>query len=212
MKIVLVLDRSGSMEASRDETIDALNEYIGTLQKGKGSKEMTFTQVQFDEYWVEGIGGEMEVFIETVLDDVPVKDVPKFTHKTFVPRGNTPLYDAVGQTIKAVKGKRVLFIIMTDGQENASREYTQKMVFDLVEKKKKKDWTFVFLGANQDAYVAGGAMGISQLNTMNYTQGQEQFAMGVVAGGTLSHTGRGFAASEEFFAEEEEVVGGLKLP
>jgi hypothetical protein len=214
-KVVLVLDRSGSMGDFRDSTIDAVNEYVGTLKKGKKVGDLRFTMVQFDEVWARD---RMGLCIDTVHDAVPIKDVPKLTRETFVPRGNTPLYDAIGHTIKATKGKRVLFIIMTDGMENASREYTQQMVFDLIEKKKVKDWTFVFLGANQDSYAVGGSFGISKQNIQNYAQGQEQNLMAKVAEGTQTHTTMGYAASERFFTDEEEDekwpanVGGLQLP
>lgn len=202
-RVILVLDRSGSMGAHRDTTIDSINEYVKTLQEGKKVGKLEFTMVQFDQMWKSGIGGPLEICIDVVHDAIPIKDVPELTRATYEPRGNTPLYDAIGHTIKTTKGKRVLFLIMTDGMENASEEFTQEEVFKLVEKKKEKDWTFVFMGANQDSYQVGAQFGISAANTQNYSQGKERNLMARVAEGTRVHTTMGYAASEEFFDEEE---------
>jgi hypothetical protein len=91
----------------------------------------------------------------------------------------TAMYDAIGNTIDSVynkwkdskdKSDKVIFLIMTDGQENCSKEYNQKTVFELIQKRKDDDkWAFLFIGANIDTMQAGGGMGISAGNTMSYT-------------------------------------------
>ena len=91
------------------------------------------------------------------------------TRETFKPRGSTALLDAIGRTIqdnKAMNSPTV--VILTDGQENSSHKYTKAHIKDLVEQKTKDGWTFVYLGANQDAFAEAGSMGIAPACTMNY--------------------------------------------
>ena len=89
--------------------------------------------------------------------------------ETFVPRAMTALFDAVGRTINETKTKNdVVFVIITDGMENASREFTKKSVFEMIKEKETKGWNFIFLGANQDAIQAGGELGIKAGNSMTY--------------------------------------------
>jgi hypothetical protein len=104
------------------------------------------------------------------------------TGETYRPDALTPLYDAIATTIRRTENKAgkdaVLFIVMTDGEENASKEHDFKSVQALIEE--KSDWTFVYLGANQDAWAVGTKMGIAAGNTMSYAQnktGQTMSAM-----------------------------------
>lgn len=150
---IFILDRSGSMDDCRDDTIGGFNSFVES-QKPFGG---TMTLVLFDHEY------------DVVYKDKPIAEVEKMTRETFVPRGNTALLDAIGKTIKGVEDlvSRTV-IILTDGQENGSRQYTKAHIKDLVEAKTKEGWTFVYLGANQDAFAEAGAMGISQNCTLNY--------------------------------------------
>lgn len=160
--IAFLLDRSGSMLNTKEETISGFNEYIKTLQKNKDSAKSRFTMVQFDS---EGI--------DTLYDSAPIKDVKPLNEETFVPRSWTPLYDAVGKTINrmirgAKKGDNVLFAILTDGQENASSE------FDLVSAKRlmkecedSRGWTFAFLGVGRDGWAAAHHLSIGTQSVSN---------------------------------------------
>lgn len=154
--IIVVLDRSGSMDSIGQSTVDGFNTFIKEQKAAEG--EANITLVQFDnQYQVDYKGLPINEAKELILGE------------TFVPRATTALYDAVGQTIKDVKTKNdVVFVIITDGYENASKEYDQKKVFQLIEDKKKEGWNFLFLAANQDAIKAGGAMGISAGNSMTF--------------------------------------------
>ncbi len=150
---IFILDRSGSMDDCRDDTIGGFNAFIES-QKPFGG---TMTLVLFDHEY------------DVVYKDKPIAEVEKMTRATFVPRGNTALLDAMGKTIKSVEDLIArTVIILTDGQENSSHEYTKSHIKDLVEAKTKEGWTFVYLGANQDAFTEAGALGISQNCTMNY--------------------------------------------
>jgi hypothetical protein len=155
-QIVVVLDRSGSMGSISEATVNGLNSFIKEQKAAEGEAYMTL--VQFDnQYQID-------------YKSKPISEVADLIDgETFVPRATTALFDAVGKTINELKtDDDVVFVIITDGHENASREFNQKGVFDLIEKKKSSGWNFLFLGANQDAIAAGGAMGINAGNSINY--------------------------------------------
>lgn len=151
--LIFLLDRSGSMETCRDDTIGGFNAFVSD-QKTLGGK---LTLVQFDHE------------IKNVYEDTPLGDVAPLTIETFQPRGSTALMDAIGRTIKAHDSKTgVVFIIQTDGEENSSHTYTKAHIKDLIEQKTKDGWTFMYLGANQDAFAEAGSMGIAPTATLHY--------------------------------------------
>lgn len=150
--LIFLLDRSGSMETCRDDTIGGFNSFVKD-QAALGGK---LTLIQFDH----------EILIS--YSDVDLKNIKPLTTETFEPRGSTALLDAIGTTIKSEKSSNPLVIILTDGQENASCKYTKAHIKDLIEQKTKDGWTFMYLGANQDAFAEAGAMGIAPACTMNY--------------------------------------------
>jgi len=164
--VAFLLDETGSMGSHKSETISGFNEYVGTLKNS--GEEMRFTMTTFNSAKPNGA--------EIVLDGVDISKVPELTDESYQPGSTTPLYDAIGTTVKrtakVAKGMktkpRVMFVIQTDGYENASREWTQEKVFKSISKKVDQGWTFVFLGADQDAYAAGRAMGVPRGNTMSY--------------------------------------------
>ena len=155
-QIVVVLDRSGSMDSIAIPTVEGLNSFIKEQRNSKGDAIMTL--VQFDhEYQID----------YTARPINEVKDL--INGETFSPNGTTALFDAVGKTINDLNTTDdVIFVIITDGHENASKEYDKNKVFGLIEEKKKMGWNFLFLGANQDAIKAGASMGISASNSINY--------------------------------------------
>lgn len=150
---VFLLDRSGSMETCWDDTIGGFNAFVNE-QKPLGG---TLSLIQFDH--------------ETIVsyEPTPIDKVEPLSRATFKPRGSTALLDAIGNTIKAAsQGSTPTVIIFTDGHENASREYTKSHIRDLIDQKTKDGWTFMYLGANQDAFAEAGSLGISANRTMNY--------------------------------------------
>lgn len=158
--IVCVIDRSGSMASIAKEAIGGFNAFLEAQKNVPG--EATLTYVQFDNKY------------EMVHDGVPLEQVPALDSKTFVPRGMTALLDAVGRTIDDVgrrlaaqpEGERpdkVIVCILTDGQENASSDYSKGRVREMIEHQRSKyGWEFIFLGANQDAFAEGSALGIQR--------------------------------------------------
>jgi hypothetical protein len=166
VEIVIVLDRSGSMATVQADTIGGFNTFIKN-QKAQALGEMKVTLAQFDDRY------------DIVYSGMDIKDVPLLTSQTYVPRGMTALYDAIGKTINEV-GERlshtpekerpslVVFVTLTDGHENSSQEFKQAQVKDMIKHQTDKyNWQFVFLGADQDAFQAE-SLGYTASNTFNY--------------------------------------------
>lgn len=163
--VALVLDETGSMSPTVSDTIGAVNEYFDSLTKD--TPEARVSVMEFSDCF----GGE-DTFRVLASDEKPA-DVPRLTTTNYRPRGNTPLYDAIGKAItetEGVKADRYLLVVMTDGQENASKEWKLDGIKKLIEKKQGENWTIVYLGANQDAWAIGTAMGVAAGNTMSYAQ------------------------------------------
>jgi len=152
MNRIFLLDRSGSMETCWTDTIGGYNSFV-TSQKSLGG---TMTLILFDHEY------------EKVYENKPIGDVDNLTQDTYQPRGSTALLDAMGRCIKECVAEKPTVIILTDGLENTSRMYTNAHVKDLVYQKTKDGWTFVYLGANQDAFVEGGKLGIDPRCTLNF--------------------------------------------
>jgi hypothetical protein len=138
MNRVLLLDRSGSMNSCREDTIGGFNAFI-EAQKQYGG---TMTLCLFDHEF------------QVVYEKMPIEDVPPLN---FVPRGSTALYDAIGNVLKMDLTGDVMVAILTDGEENASTKYTADHIKDLIE---LKPWTFVYIGANQDVILNSSRLGI----------------------------------------------------
>jgi hypothetical protein len=155
-EIAYILDRSGSMQPMQEPAVAAFNDFVKSQLDVPGDARLTL--VQFDDAY------------EVPVAAKPIQDVPQLTAATYTPRGSTALLDAIGRTIKetdrrinaltdADKPGKVILAIFTDGEENASQEYTIKHISDLIRLyRDQKGWEFLFLAANQDAIASGGAM------------------------------------------------------
>jgi hypothetical protein len=147
-EIWMILDRSGSMDAIHSGTVEAVNAFVTDQKTEEG--QVRFTLRQFDNE------------VDTVYDRLPLEKVPMMKLDDFQPRGLTALNDAVGKAIldlgrilentpEAERPGSVIFTILTDGMENASKEFSGKQIADMIQHQKSKyDWEFVFLGANID--------------------------------------------------------------
>jgi len=163
VELVFIVDRSGSMSSIASDMEGAIKSVI--KDQKKLDKEILVTFVRFDiEY-------------EKVFNHIPITDVPEITIKA---RGMTALLDAMGKTInsferefsekeKKERPEKVLFMIITDGEENSSKEFSREKVFGMIETvKRDHGWDFTFIGANQDAIKEGGDLGISRGSSINY--------------------------------------------
>lgn len=161
---VCVVDCSGSMQSMGHAVKDGFNEFIQE-QKALPGKCMA-TVVRF------------AATVDTVHHGVDIADIPPATDATFAPQGRTALYDGIGIAIALVKNKiltlsskptRVMVMILTDGQENASRQFRPESVRETIKKcEKELNWEFVFIGANQNAIVTGKQMGFNAVQCLSY--------------------------------------------
>ena len=155
LDVVFILDKSGSMSGQEQNTISSFNEY---LEKEKENKYNTYiTTVMFSNDY------------NIVHDRIEVSKVDKLTNKDYFVGGCTALYDALGNTINNIKTKdtdKVLFIIITDGYENASKEYKKDDIKRLINE--NKDFEFIYIGADIDSYSAGSDIGIRKENIANF--------------------------------------------
>ena len=154
VEIVFLLDRSGSMGGLETDTIGGYNSFI----KSKKDLDAKLTTVLFDDR------------IELLHDRVNINEVKKLTRKDYYVRGSTALMDAIGYTINKIskesKDKKVIFVITTDGLENSSREYSRSKIKKMI--KERKDWEFLYLGANIDSYDEADSIGIRKNRVSNY--------------------------------------------
>jgi len=195
-EVVVVLDRSGSMGSIGKATVDGFNEF---MKEQKGAEGKAFvTLVQFDDQY------------EIDYKSRPVEEVADLIlNETFVPRGLTALYDALGKTIEELNTERdVVFVIITDGAENASKTYTRPAIFKMIESQTaEKGWKFLFLAANQDAIGAGASIGISASNSMNYSA---TFNGATASFASVSNNISGYRGSKEKLLSKIRTAGVSK--
>ena len=153
MDVVFLLDRSGSMSGIEKDTIGGYNSYIDS-QRGKNVK---VTTVLFDDKY------------EILHNREDIDSIKKLTNKDYYVRGCTALLDAIGKTIREIEDKnpnKVIFIITTDGYENASTKYNKSQIKELISV--HKDWKFMYIGADIDSYSEGRSLGIKDEFIANY--------------------------------------------
>ncbi|WP_024865749.1 vWA domain-containing protein [Butyrivibrio sp. FCS014] len=165
-EIVYILDRSGSMGGLEADTIGGFNSMM-EKQKKTGEKALVSTVLFDDE-------------CEVIHDRIPIEKIEKMTDKQYYVRGCTALLDAVGGAIHHIgnvhkyareedRPEKTIFVITTDGMENASSRYSREKVQKMVKKQQKKyGWEFIFIGANIDAYAEAQKFGIRRDRAVNY--------------------------------------------
>jgi len=205
-RIAVILDRSGSMESCKESTVAGFNEFIRTQRELPG--EAMVKLVQFDDQY------------ETVFD-MNLKSCPELTQNTFVPRGSTALFDAQGRTIVELgrelaalpeqeRPSKVIVVTLTDGLENASKEYSLQQIGEMIkEQRDKYSWDFVFLGANQDAVKTAEAMSIPLPSAMSYSTSKAGIAATMAAVSQYVGAARGgkvaaFSAKERKAAMDKD--------
>ncbi len=155
IEIVFLLDRSGSMGGLETDTIGGYNSFLDS----KKGMDAVITTVLFDNK------------IEIIHDRENIKNVKHLTNREYYVRGSTALMDAIGFTINKIKNeskdRKVIFVITTDGLENASREYSKSKIKKMIQK--ENDWEFMYLGANINSYDEASTIGIRKERVSNYS-------------------------------------------
>ncbi len=209
--IEFLLDRSGSMQSIRHDIEGGFDAFVGEQRKGAG--RCTVSLAQFDDTY------------EVVYTDVPVQDVPPLN---LVPRGSTALLDAIARTIDSL-GERlaalpeherpgsVIVPIMTDGMENSSRRFGYPQIKAMIERQEGVyDWTFLYMGADQDAIEVGRQMGIPAARSMDFGRGSSRVAYAEMGTNLLNvrlaaargGSGREKKAAAEFSPEQRRKASG----
>ena len=162
MDIVFLLDRSGSMGGIETDTIGGYNSYINEQKKNNAK----VTTILFDDK------------SEMLTKRENIKNIKKLTNKEYYVRGCTALLDAIGNTINFMdkeKANKVMFVITTDGMENASKEYNRAKIKEMIQG--HKDWEFIYIGADIDSYSEGQSIGIDSKNISNYRKDKKGVSM-----------------------------------
>jgi uncharacterized protein YegL len=169
--IRMLVDRSGSMQSVQSATVAGINEYITIQKNAPGDGHIKV--VQFDE-------NEGKFTYDTILDK-HLSEATLITPDQFQPRGMTPLFDAMGRTINELgdelrhmsedeRPSRILVCVVTDGENNASKEYRATQIKEMVgHQREKYNWQFTYVGANQDAFLVGDSIGIVADSCMAFT-------------------------------------------
>lgn len=168
---LIILDESGSMSSIYEQALDGANESIKTIRSAQQSAN---DQRQFLTFVTFSSG--QKNCVRTLFDAQPITSVSELERSDYTPNGCTPLYDAMGVSLteleKKVKdGDHVLVTVITDGMENSSVLYTREMVKKIVDRTRAKGWTYVYIGANQDAVEVAHGMNIE--NSMNFSATKE---------------------------------------
>lgn len=161
LDLIFVMDRSGSMSGSEADTIGGFNSLIKKELKNESNTRVT--TVLFDDNY------------EMLYKRKPIYEVKELTDREYWVRGCTALFDAIGKTINTLDKEidnKVLFVIMTDGMENASREYSKDQIRSMIG---SHNWEFLFIGANIDSYAEARNIGIRRTHVANFKKSKRGF-------------------------------------
>lgn len=159
LDLIFLMDRSGSMSGSEKDTMGGFNSFI--QRESKKEFNTRVTTILFDDNY------------EVLYKRKPIDEVAELTENEYWVRGCTALLDAIGKTINTLDKEidnKVLFVIMTDGFENASREFSKEQIRNLIS---NHNWEFIYIGADIDSYSEAGNIGIKRTHTANYRKSKE---------------------------------------
>ena len=202
--ITIILDRSGSMNSVKSDTIGGFNSFLSEQQNVDG--EASLSLIQFDDQYEVG------------YLDKDIKSADNLTDATFQPRGSTALFDAVGRTINSVgqrlaslpeeeRPNKILLVVMTDGFENASREFNAVKISEMINHQRNVyKWEFMFIGANQDAVMSAQEIGIPAAASLTYAANTEgtRAAYSMMASKIKNYRVSDDAAALKFNEEDRE--------
>ena len=198
LSIRIVLDRSGSMSGSQKITMQALNNYLKELKTEKGINA-SVTVSTFDS-----------ISIDIPISRVSVKTLKSFPADLLQPRGGTPLFDAIGlaihdleNIIEATDDNKVL-VIVTDGNENASKEYTFENISSKIKEKEEAGWLIIYLGADHDTFKQSNSLNFNRERSMKYSKKDSVDTFKAVTRTTLDYS-KGMKSKDIKFTEQERI-------
>lgn len=161
LEVVCILDQSGSMQTIVNDVTGGFNSFVKKERKSsEGTSSLTLVTFNTEHKYVQ--------------ENKSINDIEDLTNDNYSPGGGTALLDAIGSTIESVDKRleddqKVIFVIITDGEENSSSQYTLDKIKELVKEQQDKGREFVFLGANIDSFAQGGNMGFMATSSANFT-------------------------------------------
>jgi uncharacterized protein YegL len=203
LTIRIVLDRSGSMQGSQEITIDALNTYLNEL-KQENSNNTSLTLSTFDS-----------MSIDIPISRVLVSKLKSFPADILQPRGGTPLFDAIGlaihdlENIKESTDDNKVLVIVTDGLENASKEYTFENISSKIKEKEEAGWLIIYLGAEHDAFKQSNSLNFAQERSMQYSKEDSIDTFRAVTRTTIDYR-KGAKSKNIHFTEDERTLSDKK--
>ena len=173
---LIILDESGSMSSIREQALSGANETLQTIRAAQQENPDDHQMISFVTFDT----GARRPFVRTIIDSEKIESVNDITPDQYQPYGGTPLYDAMGLSITALKelvkeGDHVLVTVITDGFENSSHIYSAEMIKELVESLTTQGWVFTYIGANQDSEQTASGLGIR--STMDFQASVQGSAM-----------------------------------
>ena len=202
--VSFILDESGSMGSVRDDVIGGFNTMMAEQRAAEG--KLTVSLCKF--------GTHLDNNYQKVYSCVVAAEVPDLSQATFAPSGGTPLLDAVGRHINELgnvlrsmpeqqRPSKVIVVIMTDGQENQSREFTSKaQIAEMIKRQEDEfSWTFVYMGANVDAFGESSAFGVSAKNAVAYTSSKRGTSVAYAAASRGLLRARGLSSGASLNAQ-----------
>ena len=208
--ITIILDSSGSMQSVAKDTIGGFNTFLTEQQKLDGKASLSL--VQFDSQ------------VKVTYDAKNLKDIPELDSRSYNPNGYTALLDAIGTSIQAAglrfsamaevdRPGKVIFVIMTDGEENSSREYTLDQINEMIKHQTEAyKWDFLFIGANQDAISAGSSLGIAPTRSMNYSANglSTKAVFSSISSSMVNYRDGSLASCDTFFSDADRAAAVSK--
>jgi uncharacterized protein YegL len=198
--IALIIDESGSMDSRREETITSVNDYLNGIKEENPDTHVTI--VNFSS----PIGEARTVrFVEK---NKRVADTYEIDKTTYRPRGNTPLLDAVGKTIRTIEREdvdRFLVVVVTDGMENDSKKFTQAQIKNIIrDKEDSGNWTFTYLGVGVDAWAGAQFLGYRhRRNVASVTRDNLPYGLGQFRASSINYLASTDSAVADFANEDE---------
>ncbi len=206
---VIILDESGSMSSIYKPTLSSMNEVLNGIRRNQEEfpeQHHYVTIVTFEGNGIEGV--------KTRRDRVPIETVAPFTEMDYRPGGCTPLYDAMGKTLNELEGlirpeDKVMATVITDGMENSSREYSGRIIKNLVSRLRGKGWALAYIGANQDSIEVARDLNIGNaMNFMATPTGMEElscrFSISSRKMSRLADKGENLGICEDLFEADED--------
>lgn len=192
-RVVVILDQSQSMDKIKNEAITGFNEFVETLKQQPG--DCTLKLVAFND-------------TASLIYDLPLNQVPALSTQTFKPSGNTALHDTQYTTVEHLgtelskmpeqeRPNRVVVCVITDGQENASRTYTNGQVHDqTVQQREKYNWEYMLIGSNQDAIKTAQGLGIPERAALTIDNTPQGFTRGIIGAANFINSYRAASDSQ----------------